>query len=478
MDTSYHGALPLTSVPTSIGNGGGDAFMNSLIENISKPLSPELIESATTPVAGSHTSQVPSSFTTPIQPFQGAPLDERQVVGKHNAKMQGIGNTVTAVANTLGGLVTAETQHKQNQVRDAATKVINAQQALDQAQQAHDEYTKSGDTQRAASMQAIIDQNTKVRDGVFSDPKLRKALVKGFDISYTDPQSNKTTEHAGVMEAIKNAKTIQEKRAAMQQYQQQQNQAVGKTVGAAYAQQQPRGLASNVVAQQKLQIEQTNRAASQVALKDYLTFKASMAHANATIGAAQIRAIGAGILQQTKFDQAQELQDQKLKNSVLMQNMRYRDALSEIAARGNQARQTARDVFSDRQSDPIMLGQKMQKSIKTYDDAIAKDAVTLQTLQAQRTALYMDNNNKPLPKPPGQDDVNASNQALQYVQQHLQNMKSSRDALMKNYETLRSTYGAAGEGGGSDATDSADNDTGDYSDPSNHLDAPGSDDQP
>lgn len=249
----------MNSVPTSSSNQGGSPDINELIKAIATPLDPSLIRSANTPIAGPHATAIPSSFQTPIQPFRPAALDHSEVVGAGNAKAQGIGNAITGAANAVGAIFTAEMQHKQNQVKDAATKVIMSQQAIDEAQQAHDQAAAAGDTAAAAKAQEAIDQNTKVRDGVFADPKMRKSLQKGFDISYTDPESNKTEEHAAVQAAMKQAKTIQEKRQIQQAAQQKQNETTGKGMGAAYAAQQPRAMAPNQIAQAQLAIAQDQK---------------------------------------------------------------------------------------------------------------------------------------------------------------------------------------------------------------------------
>ena len=237
-----------TSVPTS-------DPISTLIAQMGAPVTEKEIQAATTPIAGTHAAQLPSSMTTPITPHQDAPLDYRPVVGAGNARARGIGNTVTAVMNGLGRVVTAEAQNKQNQIRDSATKVITSQQAIDEAQQQLDMAMQSGDTTTVAKMKDIIQQNTQARDAIFADPKMRKALVKGFNFNYVDPTQNKTTEHAAVQEAIKGAKTRQEKIAAIKALQAKQNTAAGAAAGAAYAKAQPQGLAPNTQAQMQVQMK-------------------------------------------------------------------------------------------------------------------------------------------------------------------------------------------------------------------------------
>jgi len=224
----------------------------SLIQNISSPIPQGLMQAATTPVSGGHAMQVPSSLQQPVGPHQDRPMDTRRVVGAKAAKLQGIGNAITGATNAIGAVVTKEAQIKQNQIKDSATKVIQAQQAIDEAKQLHDSAIATGDAATASKAQEMIQKNTQARDAIFADPKMRKALVKGFDISYTDPSANKTEEHTAVMAAMKDAKNWQEKRQKMQEYQQQQNQAAGSAAGEAFAKGQPQGMAPNVLAQNQV----------------------------------------------------------------------------------------------------------------------------------------------------------------------------------------------------------------------------------
>lgn len=255
---------PVTTVPSSTHATPSDPI-TALMAQMGPQITEKEIQSATTPIAGPHTAQMPSNLMTPIQPYQDTPYNNRPVVGAGNARARGIGNTVTAVMNGLGRVVTAEAQNKQNQVRDAATKVITAQQGIDEAQQQLDMAMQTGDTATVAKMKDLIQQNTAVRDGVFADPKMRKALSKGFNMNYIDPTQNKTSEHAAVQEAIKGAKTRQEKIAAIKALQQKQNTAAGVAAGKAYAAAQPQGLAPNTQAQMQLQMKMaTQKNASEI----------------------------------------------------------------------------------------------------------------------------------------------------------------------------------------------------------------------
>jgi hypothetical protein len=451
-----------STVPVS-DSGSSDTFMASLIQNISKPLDPALIRAATSPIAGPHTVQVPSSLQRPVAPYQSQSLDTRPVVGRKAAKIQGISNAVTGATNALGAVVTKETQIKQDQIRDAATKVITAQQAIDEAQQAHDVAAAAGDTQKAAEMQKIIDQNTKARDGIFADPKIRKALVKGFDISYTDPQSNDTDEHKAVMAGIKQAKTLQEKRQLIQQYRQQQNQSAGQAAGVAYAQQQPTSLQPNIQAQQQLQIEQANRTASQTALKDYWTLKASMARANATIGAASLRVIGSSMLQQAQITARQDAADLAWDRTKQRIKMEHTDALDLIGAHYKEAT----NLVDYKDTNPIKLADDMRRQINAYDKTATEAELQLNTLQQERAKLYQDKAGKPInPSKVNLVALAQSNAQIQYMTQVKTNAIANKQNVLNNYNTLRKNAGLSEEGG-PDASDSPNGDNGDDGDFSN-----------
>jgi hypothetical protein len=249
------------TVPASMNSGGsvggGGVDIGTLLQQIQGDTATQqrLMREAITPVSGAHVGQIPSSLTNPIGP---APQSPNQ--GRPQNKGQAIGDMIRSAGNAVSKVITAEKQQKQAHLTDAATKLFTAQAAIDEAQQQHDSATAIGDNATAQKAQQLIDQNTKVRDGITSDPKLRKALAKGLNIDYIDPSNNKTEEHAAVQAAIKNAKTIQEKRQlakqAQQQHQQQANQQGAQNFGQAFAKSQPQTLAPNQMAQQKLEQQQ------------------------------------------------------------------------------------------------------------------------------------------------------------------------------------------------------------------------------
>ena len=370
--------------PSSVPSSGGGEDISSIIGHISDPLTPELIKQATTPIPGPRVPQMPSAFVRPVAPYQMAPMDRTPVVGAGNARARGISNAFTGVTNALGAVMTAEAQKKQGQIRDAASKVITAQQAIDEAQQMHDMAIQQGDADTASKMMELIKENQKVRDGVFSDPKMRKALAKGFDISYTDPSSNKTEEHQAVMQALQGAKTREEKKAAIAKLRAEQNAKAGAAAGSAFAAAQPRGLAPNTMAMQKLQIAEMEQKAQIEAQKNYATLQASLARSQSTVDAARIRTMGAVLVQQARFQQQDDLLNKRFDMAKRLLGARYNNALDLMQKRMAASRELAHNIWADKQADPYKRYQDARKAAESYQQNAVKDGDTLVALMAER----------------------------------------------------------------------------------------------
>lgn len=463
-----------SSIPSSVPQSSSNDLVSRLVETISKPLPEGMIRAATLPVAGEHVGQIPSSLQTPIGPYQERPLDQRQVTGRGAATRQGIANTFTAASNALGTIVTKEAQIKQGHIRDAATRVLTAQQAIDEAKQAQEQATQAGDTQAALKYQEIVQQNQQARDAVFADPKMRKALQKGFNISYTDPQANKTEEHAAVQEALKNAKTMQERRQAMQQFQQQRNQQAGTAMGAAFEKSMPQGMGPNILAQQQLQQELAYRKSLQDSLKNLMTFKASVYRSDKMYDAAQVRTINQSILQQARFAQQDYLLGKRFDNSKLLLDKRFGQQISLIGIRAKQARELANQVYTDREFDPLTMRTKSEAVAQKYNNNYLADLSDLQKLIAARDAAF----------PGGATSSKAKNdpQTYQSYNVMIQNLEAMRDSdkerashYTQTVSDINKSFNLSGAGYAGDTGDSTDKQSdsvgggADFTDPLNWL---------
>jgi hypothetical protein len=279
---------------------------------------------------------------------------------------------INSAGNAVSKVITAEKQQKQAHLTDAATKLFTAQAAIDEAQQQHDSATAIGDNATAQKAQQLIDQNTKVRDGITSDPKLRKSLAKGLNIDYIDPSNNKTEEHAAVQAAIKNAKTIQEKRQLAKAEQQKRNQQGAQNFGQAFAKSQPQTLVPNQMAQAQLEAYQQQR-------KDAVeTFKAM-----GPIYAEQLRAKGAATvegmrsatdLRKAAIDAGAKIDEQILKNKQA--------GLDNEAARSLEGLRdaNARSLELLKQGNPIEVLKSFNDAQKNYETAITENQKSRQAL--------------------------------------------------------------------------------------------------
>jgi len=361
------------SVPTTPQSAGGGGFdIASLIQNISTPIPQGLMQAATPSVSGGHAMQVPSSLQQPIGPHQDRPMDTRRVVGAKAAKLQGIGNAITGATNAIGAVVTKEAQIKQNQIKDSATKVIQAQQAIDEAKQLHDSAIATGDAATASKAQEMIQKNTQARDAIFADPKMRKALVKGFNISYTDPASNKTEEHTAVMAAMKDAKNWQEKRQKMQEYQQQQNQAAGSAAGEAFAKGQPQGMAANVLAQQQVAAIQNQNKERLETVKALGPLWVEKMRAEGNLNVAEVNK--AADLRKAAIEANSKIDVQLLKNK--------QDDKNNAASLSLEAYRKSADRALEllKQGNPVEVLKAFNESQKNYETAITENQKSRQAL--------------------------------------------------------------------------------------------------
>jgi hypothetical protein len=460
-------AQPAQSVPAapqqqSAYSGNADPIQMELIRNITAPIDPNLIHAAINSGAGAHSAQLPSSLQRPIAPYQERPMNNNPVVGHRQGKLQGIGNAITGATNAIGTVMNKEAQMKQDQTRDAATKVIMAQQSIDEAKQAHDAAIANGDAVAASKAQELIQQNTQARDAVFADPKTRRALAKGFDISYTDPSQNKTEEHAAVQAAMKQAKTLQERKQILQAQQQKDNTAAGQSAGAAYEKAQPQGLAPNNAARQQLQLIQSQKALTQETLKNYQTFKASAMHANATVSAAMIHTQGAAMMEQSRLQQQQQQLAQRFQQQLTMQNIRYKDDISLIGVRAAAAQRTAMAIYTDKESDPLTMYNKTRTAAETYSKNYMHDLDTYNKMSAGRGSLFTDAQNKPLKTQPSDADVKAYDNQVAAVKAQVELDKANADNFTKQANNLRDSFGISeGQQSGEEDSNGGANSTGD-----------------
>ena len=148
----------------------------------------DLMHKAAAPVPVS--APTPPELAISSQPrFQPQPLDRREVVGHHNAKIQGISNTIIGATNLIG---TIEQKNKDEKNRRLAVDIEHIYGAVDGMQEAQAALAQDPNN---ATAKATLQKNQQLIDSILSDPKKRKQVAAAFDINFTDPSKNDKPEH-------------------------------------------------------------------------------------------------------------------------------------------------------------------------------------------------------------------------------------------------------------------------------------------
>jgi len=439
------------TVPASTGGGGLD--VGGLLKQIQGDTATQqnLMRQAITPVSGQHVGQIPSSMLRPTNSASEQPLDHRQMVGAKAAKGQGIANLLTSAGNVISKAVAAERQQKQAHLTDAATKLFTAQAAIDEAQQQHDSATAIGDNATAAKAQELITKNTAVRDGITSDPKLRKALAKGLNINYIDPSENKTEEHDAVKKAIQNAKTMQEKKQlakqAQQQHQQQANQQGAQNFGTAFAKSQPQTMAPNQMAQAQYAAYMEAQKANAAATKALMPLLSAQVRANNTASLEQRREDHADAVSLFKSQDAWDRMHEQINARQDLAKTQFGYRLKEIAATGSKDLATFKAKLS-------LKGADSAVQLKAYQEFQTKTAVTkaslaktVSELQIQRAQAEQKHYNASI--------VSNLDQQLETAKQAQTTFGQAADSLMKEYSKKADVKEGGASSGSTSGTSSS-----------------------
>lgn len=342
------------------GGGGIDAILQQNKDSLAQISA--LSKAAATPIPGGHSGQLPLSMQQGPKGFTPAPLDMRQMVGKGNAKAQGIGNAITGVMNAITGVTIAEQNKKKLQVASATHNLLTAQNSYDQAQTL---------LQTDPQNQAAKDQMKRAKDtmdGILADKKIRDAVKKGYNIDFTDPSANQTDEHKGVQQGQDMAKKSLS-------YAEQFNQKTPQTM-------QP-----NLQAQAQLAAAQSQQ-----------KINAEMMRAVVPMLAAQVRA--GGELDRTKLQQMHADARTMATNTTKFRTtqatiqamaLRTKDAhlnrLSEIAAQGNRQLDVFKEELKMKDTDPTLIGQKSDQFKRESTKNLADTTKIISDLESERTEM-------------------------------------------------------------------------------------------
>jgi hypothetical protein len=273
-------------------------------------------------------------------------------------------------------VITAEKQHKQNQLIDSATKLFTSQQSANEAQQAYDAAKATGNTQAMEVAKIALDKNQAAVDQVTADPKTRKALAKGLHLNYIDPSENKSEEHDAVKKAMENAKTLQEKKAAAQQVQKQRSQQGSQNFQKAFQTSQPTTLGPNIAAQSQLAAVQAQRKELMDTLKVVLPeqIKGDIEMTKEEHADARRVAEDNAALNRTITESNTKLHVQAMEDARSGRENASRMAVASMQEHATQA------LKALEQQDPMKAIAALQTGGKNYQTAIAESAKTRQAL--------------------------------------------------------------------------------------------------
>ncbi len=191
----------MDTVPSSVASQSSGqidpaAILTQILDSNKSNLK-ELAKKAATPIPGGHTGQMPLSMQQPQKDYQAGPMIPTQgIVGKGNARAAGIGNAIIGTTHTIAAVKTAMDNKKKVEIASSTQQLLQAQQAADQAKQQMDQtQDKNSPEYKKAAEQ--YQHNTEIQ-GVILTGKHGKDIMKGFNIDYTDPASNKTLQHDAV----------------------------------------------------------------------------------------------------------------------------------------------------------------------------------------------------------------------------------------------------------------------------------------
>src|SRR5271156_2523637 len=169
------------------------------------------LNDALSQVAAQATAKLPSPYTQedtqqapriqPVRQFtpqndQQRPLGQGPAQLKHTQNM----NALASLSNMVGRAGQAIAQKKQDQLKVDLTDVMQAKQNAENAQ------TVLQQDPNNKLAQQVLAANKKRLNDILSDPKKQKGLAKALDISFTNPEDNKTPEVQAGQQAMAQVK--------------------------------------------------------------------------------------------------------------------------------------------------------------------------------------------------------------------------------------------------------------------------------
>lgn len=187
----------VAAIDTAASDKALDSQVGSILTTI--PAAPPVTAPAYTSGHDSSSVNVPQPNIKPqVQtqsPVQGTEMDKKRAR---------VHNNFASVQNLLRNFTNKKEEQKSEELKTNITTIMKAQQQIDNATSVLQNPTSDEQSKKMA--QSVLDQNKKVIESKFADPKLSKQLQKAFNVSMTDSSANDTPEIKAAQAAQKEVK--------------------------------------------------------------------------------------------------------------------------------------------------------------------------------------------------------------------------------------------------------------------------------
>jgi hypothetical protein len=431
--------LPNTgSVPSQ--SGGATVNPAQVLQQVLAQNSQELSKyalAAATPIPGGSQGSFPSVLAQPPKEDQPGQLDHREVVGAGNARAQGIGNSVIATLNTIAKVNTTLDNKKKVEIASSTQQLLQAQAAANQAKQ-----LLENDPNNAQAKEQV--QHNEQIMGTILTGKHGKDIMKGFNIDYTNPESNKTIQHDAVADGKKRAE------AATQAFNKGTPQTMAPNT-------QAQALYAAKAAEAKSNVE-TMRA--MVPLISAQMRREGVAETNQTrISAAAMREIGENARAFQKSQDAFTMEVDRFKHQDQLEQTKFSHTMAEIGQRAALELSNFRQQMLAKGTDPVTLNKDYEEHQRKGTAEISMMSGNIVAMEQAKAALIQ---NKAT-----QDQVDSVTKQIQEAKQHLDSYKAAFDGANTYYQKM--LMGGSADAGSSTSKSAGLSDASTYLDSSDSL---------
>lgn len=364
------------NVPTN-GETSLDSILGGIVQAASSPLPPMYTSS----------TQVAQPNVQPVRQFTPQSTNNQPMTNQATSiKLARQKNNFAAIGNIIGMAGQRIQEKKQTELKQDLKVVMQAKQNVANAQAV---LQQDPNNQMAKQ---VLDTNKNALNAILSDPRKQKQLAKALDISFTDPEQNKTPEVQAYKQAtqeVKQAGAFNSNNPAEHQVAQMaQKNELGASLNTPQPGQQPvqaqqlqksatpyadKALAKDLpgmTVNPQYEAALKNQQAAQKALYTNVLPKVIEAESRLQVQQArdgnaqareQYKAFQQTHLQQQKLLGALDLQSQKAKDAVRLQGQRDAAAMGRVVTEVNARLKIADDKRLDASAKQHLQTESLQK---------------------------------------------------------------------------------------------------------------------